>query len=100
MGSFGALSGLFTVFIIIVVILSILTPFFILRIRNELISINKKMEILVNIAQQINAPNKNEPAATKCLKTESGNVIKICSYCGRKNRDEDLICSECGRTLL
>jgi len=50
---FGELVGIFK---LIVAVLAVLMPFFVLRIRNEMISLNRKMKILVTIAQEKHPP--------------------------------------------
>jgi len=47
MEAFGAFSGIIVLFLIIAAILAFLLPFFVFRIRNEMISMNKKMSVLI-----------------------------------------------------
>lgn len=49
MEAFGLFYIIVAIFLIIVAILSLLMPFFVLRIRNELISMNKKMSELIEL---------------------------------------------------
>ena len=49
MEAFGAFYIIVAIFLIIVAILSLLMPFFVLRIRNEIISMNKKMSELIEL---------------------------------------------------
>ena len=49
---FGAFSGLFGVFIFILLIMAVLTPFFIFRIRNELINLNRNVLMLIDVVEK------------------------------------------------
>ncbi|MBW1715844.1 MAG: hypothetical protein JRJ77_08480 [Deltaproteobacteria bacterium] len=49
MEAFGVFYMIVAIFLIIVAILSLLMPFFVLRIRNEIISMNKKMSELIEL---------------------------------------------------
>lgn len=71
----------FTVILLVVGVMALLMPFFIYRIRNEVISINRKIGLLVNDAVE----NKME---------------RKCSKCGARNRAADFNCASCGAPLL
>ncbi|MBL7205580.1 MAG: zinc ribbon domain-containing protein [Desulfobacteraceae bacterium] len=78
-------------------ILALLMPFFVLRIRNEMISINKKMSTLINLLQ--NSEFKDDMGKIEGSKY-SERMIKICPDCGRKNRLEDNTCTNCGKSPI
>ncbi len=85
MEAFGALSGIVGIFIIIVAILAFLMPFFVLRIRSEMIKLNKNMEKVIELLGGKASPTKN---------------IKVCPHCNAKNRQEDYTCLNCGKPLF
>jgi len=90
MEGFGALSGIVTIIILIAAVLAFLMPFFVFRIRNEIISMNKKMTELLKIF----ARNENNHSDIEV--TSSGKRVKRCNQCGAKNRFEDYTCIKCG----
>ena len=90
MEAFGAFSGIFGLFVLVVAVLAFLLPLFVLRIRNEIISMNKKMSTLVRLL------GDNEHIQL----TDTGKRVKICSSCGAKNRQEDYTCINCNEPLL
>jgi len=65
----GAFSGVITVFILIAVVLSFLMPFFVLRIRNELISMNKELSKLIELFLLLSSCRQNSmfPIWSKCF---------------------------------
>ena len=89
----GGFSGIVTIVILIAVVLAFLMPFFVLRIRNELISMNQKMTELVKILGGSNTNNSNVEF------TKSGKKVKNCMQCGTNNRYEDYTCMKCGSAL-
>jgi predicted nucleic-acid-binding Zn-ribbon protein len=93
MEGLGALSGIVSILILIAVILAFLMPFFVLRIRNEIISMNQKMAELVKI---LGGTNKNY---SNVELTKSGRKLKKCMQCGTLNRYEDDKCMNCGAPL-
>jgi len=68
------ISGMLLLFVLIGSILAFLLPFFVLRIRNEIISINKKLSTLIDILSE--AKGENTKVYTSCKK------VKTCKYCG------------------
>jgi hypothetical protein len=73
--------GIF-VFLIFVAIFSLFIPFFVYRIKNEIIRTNRKLE---GIAEM--------------LRTDGHEKGKICTYCGMRNKKLDLICFHCEKLL-
>jgi hypothetical protein len=76
-----------SLFYIVLVIMVILIPFFIFRIRNEVIQINEKLQTLIPLKY----PEKSESSTVQ--------KIKVCSKCGGENRYEDLWCTHCSEPL-
>ena len=93
MEDLGALSGIVTIIILIVAVLAFLMPFFVFRIRNEMISMNQKMTELIKILGSNNINYSNIEV------TKSGKKIKKCIHCGANNRFEDVKCMSCGAPI-
>lgn len=93
MEGLGTLPGILIIFIIIAVVLACLMPFFVFRIRNEMISMNQKMEELLKILGGSNTNHSNIEF------TKSGKKIKKCMQCGTNNRFEDYKCMSCGAPI-
>ena len=95
MEGIAALSGFISLILILIGIvagiLAIFVPFFVLRIRNETIEINKKLTQLLETTED--PQEKKISAKTETL--NSGKKVKICPSCGAKNRLEDPSCLKC-----
>jgi len=90
--AFGALSGIVVVlFILIAGILAILMPFFVLRIRNEMIKLNENMAKVIELLGGSTSENRTGNPETR--------KIKICPYCQAKNRVEDYLCINCSKPI-
>jgi hypothetical protein len=78
---------LLAILVLIFCIASFLLPFFVLRIRNEVISMNKKLDKFLNIQEQTTTsiPVKRRE--------------KICTNCSARNRLEDYTCTSCSNPL-
>ena len=74
------------ILLIILAVLAILMPFFVLKIRNETISINKKLSTIITLL------GGSEKTATSKL-------VKICPFCKTKNRAFDYVCINCGKEM-
>ena len=83
-----------TLFLLLSALLAIFIPFWVWRIRNEVIAINGTLEKLLELKEQqasktkIPGPSPHEPAA------------KICMKCGRRNVPEAKLCSGCNTDLI
>ena len=93
----GAGLGLFlAIFLIIAAIMSIFIPFWILRIRNEAIAANKRLEALVKLLTTTTAtpgqPAAAAPVAAKIL-------YKSCPECGHQNDMEERMCISCHQRM-
>jgi hypothetical protein len=88
-------------------------PFFVFRIRNEVISINNKMQIMVDLLRveflggtEITETRKkvipSRPAPDGKMIKEVEVVprnMKLCPHCGAKNRKMDSLCINCGKRM-
>ena len=93
MEGMGALYGIWSIFALIVAILALLMPFFVFRIRNEMISMNKKMSVLIELL----SGSKGDVADKQI--TSPGKQIKTCPSCGIGNRLENYSCMGCGKPI-
>jgi len=92
MEALGALSGIFFLFMVVVAILAFLLPFFVLRIRNEMIKLNENMvRVIELLGGQSLHDNGGQGNPTK--------KIKVCPYCGTKNRAMDYTCVSCSKPI-
>jgi len=88
---FPTLGGLISVFLFIAGIMAIFIPFWVFRIRNEVIEMNKKMDKLVTMTGHqagVESRDMNDPGIKKCTK------------CGTKNRTADSTCINCGNSTF
>lgn len=89
-----ALGGLYLIvwlFLIVAAILAFLMPFFVLRIRNEMIKLNKNMSQLIEL---LSGQRGQE------FQLDPEKDMKTCPTCGKKNRNEDYNCMYCGEPLI
>jgi hypothetical protein len=89
---------IFALLALIYAIVMFLLPFFIMRIRREVIAINQKMsrveELLVQLA--------GKPSLFSAATHSSGDrerLLKVCENCGRKNAFQEVKCVACGDVL-
>jgi hypothetical protein len=76
-------------FMAVVAVLAILMPFFVLRIRNELVDVNRKLERLIRIAEKPARPAEMPPPHT------AGAPVRFCRSCGAPNPALNEACSAC-----
>lgn len=82
-GLFSLLMGVAT---IALAVMTIILPFIVLSIRNELVKANQKLSVLIGESQ----PAK--PAVAR--------PIKECPYCGSRDQiEEDAWCMACGANI-
>ena len=79
-------SGILSIILLVAAILAVFIPFFILKIRNQVISINEKMDRIIELL------------GGESEKVDEG-LIKYCGQCGAKNRLEDGTCINCGKPV-
>lgn len=91
-------SFIFALLAMIYAVIMFLLPFFIMRIRREVIAINQKMSRIEELLAQLSA--KQHPASAAQLKSDDrSRLIKVCENCGRKNSLQDAKCMGCGELL-
>lgn len=75
-----------------------LLPFFIMRIRREVIAINQKMSRIEELLAQLSARPPLSSAA-RPTGDDRGRLLKVCENCGRKNSLQDVKCRGCGEVF-
>lgn len=89
---------IFALLALIYAVIMFLLPFFVMRIRREVIAINKKMSRIEDLLAQLSA--KQPPAPASLPKSDDrSRLIKVCENCGRKNSLQDAKCMGCGELL-
>ncbi|MCF8112148.1 MAG: hypothetical protein K9J85_11775 [Desulfobacteraceae bacterium] len=86
--------------LLIYAIVTFLLPFFVLRIRNEMISMNQKMSQLIKLLGGKEQFAAKSQYVDKMEMDHKGRKIKICQHCGAKNRPQDYNCVRCSKPLL
>ena len=81
-------SGILSIILLVVAVLAFFIPFFILKIRNQVISINEKMDKIIQLL-------KGESLEAEVFPTN----VKFCTKCGTKNRMEDGTCMNCSNPI-
>ena len=76
-------------FMTVVAVLAILMPFFVLRIRNELVEVNRKLERLIRMAEKPARPAEMPPPQA------AGAPMRFCRSCGAANPAGNEACSAC-----
>jgi len=93
-------SGIWGIILIALVVLTVCMPFFIYKIRNQVVSMNKKLSRIIELLE-VQAPGTQTSTPVPRVEIdEKGRKIKICSKCGGKNRAEDWKCTHCGEALV
>ena len=77
------------------VVLMFCVPFFIYKIRNQVVEMNKKMVLMTEYLRMIAYDIKQERSLDN-----KGREIKACPKCGKPNRPKDLKCIYCGEALV
>ena len=88
------------IIILMAVVLAFCMPFFVYKIRNQVVSINEKLARVIELLEA-QAP-EFEPSETvpRVEIDGKGRKIKICPNCSGKNRAEDWKCVHCGMALV
>lgn len=76
-------------FMVVVGVLALLMTFFVLRIRNELVEVNRKLELLIRAAEQPPRPAEVPPPQA------AGAPMRFCRGCGAPNPTRNEACSAC-----
>jgi hypothetical protein len=94
----GESSFIFTLLALIYAVVMFMLPFFVLRIRSEVIAMNKRLERIEELLAK--ATGLQADASPSILKSDDrGRLVKVCRKCGRKNRAEEMNCIGCGEVL-
>ncbi|MCU0590555.1 MAG: hypothetical protein MUC57_03675 [Desulfobacterales bacterium] len=89
---------IFALLALIYAIIMFLLPFFIMRIRREVIAINQKMSRVEDLLVQL--AGKPPLASAAAPKTDDRErLLKVCENCGRKNAIREVKCVGCGDVL-
>ncbi len=91
MHSSEALFGLVSIIITISAILAVFIPFWVFRIRNEIIKTNQLLARLVELHGGINPDHY--------IIDSSAKPTKQCPNCGKANKRTDSTCIYCGTSL-
>lgn len=79
-----------SMFLLIAGIMAIFIPFWVLRIRNEVIATNRNLE---RIAQLLGS--KPPSAARPTSRQQTNQNIKLCPECGHRNAADEKVCISC-----
>jgi hypothetical protein len=85
-----------TLLLSVLLVVFILLPFFVLRIRKEIILVNQN---LTNIYRILGGGHEVDYTTEKNYTIKMDNrkrISKVCHFCGEKNRVEDMQCIGCG----
>ena len=76
----------------------LLLSFFVMRIRREVIGINKKMSRIEELLIQ-NSAKQPQASASNPKSDDRARRLKVCENCGRKNALQNAKCLGCGELL-
>jgi len=79
------------IIIVIAIVLTFCIPFFIYKIRNQVVEMNKKMVLITEYLRMIAYDTKQEKSLD-----DKGREIKTCPKCRNPNHPKDLKCIHCG----
>jgi hypothetical protein len=94
----GGLGLIIILVLLVAAVLAFLIPFFILKIRNEVISINGKMDIIIKLLRGESAKT-TETGEKVVASTPAPDGMKYCGYCGDLNGRWDETCVKCGKPV-
>jgi zinc-ribbon domain len=94
---FGA-GGIVGLLMLIFSVLMFMLPFFVFKIRNEVVAMNKKLETIIDIMGS-QSVFFEDPEAHTAFATDAGSKYRICPSCGAKNREKDHTCINCSKPL-
>ena len=80
--------GMLGIPLIIVAVLAFLMPFFIFKIRNQVVKMNDKMDTIIELLSNMlgNLDTSKEYLKNDDVVKKLDKRIKICPKCGRRNR--------------
>ena len=86
----------FGILILIVGIFTLLVPFFVFKIRNEVVKMNRKFDKLIDILSNDEASDEYE----NNKRLWKYKQIKICKKCGKQNKRDDPNCISCNNRFF
>jgi hypothetical protein len=93
MDMLGLLAYMAVTFMAVLGVVTILMPFFVLRIRHELIAVNRKLERLIQLFES------PPPPAVIPGPRAGGAPVRFCRNCGAPNPAGEAVCSACRSAL-
>ena len=87
-----------TILIIIFIVLAFCLPFFIYKIRNQVVEMNKKMVLMTEYLRMIAYGTKEERELREL--DDKGREIKTYPECRKPNHPKDIKCIHCGYGFL
>lgn len=96
----GGLMAVVWIFITIAGIMAIFIPFWVFRIRNEIIETNRRLsEIARLLKPAAAAPQPSATSPQPVVETKPPSVKKVCPECGHSNEDYASMCMACRQRL-
>ena len=94
-------SGIITIILLAAAVLAFLIPFFIFKIRNQVISINGKMDRIIELLKGdiLGTIETNETGEKVLPSRPAPDGMKYCGYCGELNGRWDENCVKCGKPV-
>lgn len=94
-------AGVWWLLLAIYAIVLLLLPFFVIRIRNEVIQLNRAHQrILALLEAVIPADKKPKPQAEPKVVFTGDRTVRVCPACEKQNEMQDAKCAQCGAKLL
>jgi hypothetical protein len=94
-------AGVWWVLVIIYAVILLLLPFFILRIRREVIEIARDhRRILALLEAVIPQEKKPKPRSEPKVVFTGSRTVRVCPSCEHQNEMQDAKCAKCGGKLL
>lgn len=85
-----------SILLLVIIVLGFLLPFFVLRIRNEIILVNQN---LIKIIRILGEQETSGGINYYLEKDHKNRTLKVCRSCGQKNRAQDIKCIGCGNDI-
>ncbi len=92
MEAIAGISVIIYLFLLVAGIMAIFIPFWVLRIKNETIAMNKRLDEVIKLLG-------GNPRDLKMTVGSFSNPVKTCPKCSAANRMEDTACIVCGSML-
>lgn len=87
--------------LLILAVLALFMPVFVMQIRDRARSIDNKLSQVIELLSTNNGEVTRTPDASlsEVEYDKRGRKIKICPSCGRKNRGDEYVCTNCAAPL-